>query len=990
MVLVVNETELRNAIAAQQTPLEIGASFIISSQLNVNYSATVTSAGADIQTLTKIAGFPLPGYMFSITNGAAVIFQNITLDGNLAGNPVGITTNRSLVSPQGAFVILGQGTTLQNNYSFQEGGGFYMRGIAGSPSGLLMNGNATITGCVSRTSGGGVTILRRNPGDSVSITDNAVIEGNTANQGGGIYSNVLSDGIGGDIPITGNVQIINNAAGGNGGGVFVTNNSGAVPNPGTVSLTISNTVNIANNNASSGAGVYFASRNPNDTLSITGATTFTNNQARANGGGVYAVITDTSQANVIVDGATFTNNRASIAGGLGVATANGGTVTVNDTVLTSNVALTGAGGGLFVNNTSATNGLTVNVDNLTATLNQAGSNGGGMFVSGTEAQINSNVTNSRFLGNSAGQSGGGLTYTNVANSSVIISNDTFTGNQAGSFGGGFFFASNLGGDNDLDITNSLVNQNTSGNEGGGLRINGGPGILAASITDSTVEDNVSEVNGGGVWFAGDNSTLLLNGTSVVQNNVSSMGSGGGVYFNTATGTLTVTDNVTVTGNQAGFVGAIISSNGGGIDVITGSSVIDGNVLIANNTAGRNGGGVYYNGVGTNVINGGTVQNNTAGINGGGLYQTGVTTLTVNDGIVQTNTATINGGGLYLTENGVATLNGGSIQGNTAQRGGAVYINIGGNLTVTGGSTITGNTGSVLAPGIFDGGTINLAGVRELTNGLYIVDAPNVAQIIGPLTGSTIQLNNTPYVTPNEQGTPIVVAVATPAYSTLTPADAAAFIKPPVGFDGWEVRLEGTTQVVIAPITFTITYLGLFPGQTNPNPTTYNVTQLPIVLQDPSPIPGQRFLGWFNEAGDQVTVIPVGTTGNIVLTARFSPIINMGTVTFFPNDAGGPPATNIPDPITFELGQDVMIPLQIPIRPGFRFGGWNTSPDGSGITYQPGQIIPNLQTDLNLFAIWIPVPPRPNPPPYILKARYCRLLKKKGLIGCRSRKKRKSE
>ncbi|WP_176554407.1 InlB B-repeat-containing protein [Bacillus sp. Marseille-P3800] len=990
MVLVVNETELRNAIAAQQTPLEIGASFFISSQLTINYNVVIISAGA-IQTLTKIPGFPLPGYMFSITNGATVTFQNITLDGNLnGGNPVGSLNNRSLVSPQGGFVTLGRGTTLQNNYSYQEGGGFYLRGLVASPSGLVMNGDARIVGCASRTSGGGVMIARRNAGDSVSISDNVFISGNTANQGGGIFSNVYVDGIGGDLPISGNVQIISNAAGGNGGGVHVTNSSGSAPNPGPVSLTISDAVNISFNLSSSGAGVYFLATNPNDALTITGATTYARNQARLNGGGVYAVIANTSQANVSVTGATFTNNTADINGGLGVLTAGGGAVTVNDTIFTSNVALNGAGGGILVNNTSVLNGLTLNVDNVTATQNQAGSNGGGILISGSEAPLTASIINSVFTENSADESGGGVTFTNVASSSVTIANDTFTGNQAGSFGGGFFFASNLGGNNDLNLIDSVFNLNTSGNEGGGMRLSGGPGILAASITNSIVDANQSEGNGGGVWYTGDNSTLLVNGATVIQNNRSATGSGGGIYFNTATGTVTLTDNVTITGNQAGFVGAIISSNGGGVDVTTGSSVISGNVLIANNTAGRNGGGVYYNGVGTNLINGGTIDENLAGINGGGLYQSGETTLTVTGGIVQTNTATVNGGGLYVTENAVGTLSGGTIQANTAQRGGAAYISTTGTLTVTDASTITGNTAIVAGPGVYNAGTINLSGVRDITNGLYLLAAPNVAQIIGPLAGSTIQLNNTPYVTPNEQGTPIVVAVATPAYPTLTPADAAAFVKPPVGFDGWEVRLEGTTQVVIAPITYTITYLGLFPGQVNPNPTTYNVTQLPIVLQDPSPIPGQTFDGWFNDAGEQVTVIPEGTTGNLVLTARFSPVVNVGTVTFFANDAGGPPATNIPDPIQFIIGDDVTIPLQIPIRPGFRFGGWNTSPDGTGITYQPGQTVGNLQDDLDLFAIWIPgppTPPRPNPPAYIVKARYCRLLKKKGVIGCRKNNKK---
>ncbi|GAF11937.1 hypothetical protein JCM19045_1077 [Bacillus sp. JCM 19045] len=80
---------------------------------------------------------------------------------------------------------------MQNNYAFQEGGGFYLRGLVGTPSGFIMRANATITGCISRTSGGGVMIARRNVGDSVTISGSAAIVNNRANKGAGFSLAVM-------------------------------------------------------------------------------------------------------------------------------------------------------------------------------------------------------------------------------------------------------------------------------------------------------------------------------------------------------------------------------------------------------------------------------------------------------------------------------------------------------------------------------------------------------------------------------------------------------------------------------------------------------------------------------------------------------------------------------------------------------------------------------------------------------------------------------
>lgn len=40
------------------------------------------------------------------------------------------------------------------------------------------------------------------------------------------------------------------------------------------------------------------------------------------------------------------------------------------------------------------------------------------------------------------------------------------------------------------------------------------------------------------------------------------------------------------------------------------------------------------------------------------------------------------------------------------------------------------------------------------------------------------------------------------------------------------------------------------------------------------------------------------------------------------------------------------------RPGFTFAGWNTNPNGTGTSYQPGDAL-DLSTDITLYAMWTP-------------------------------------
>lgn len=64
--------------------------------------------------------------------------------------------NRPLSQVADGSVYLGTGAVLQNNSSYQEGGGVYLSGDPSYANTLLMDSDAVILGCNSRTSGGGL------------------------------------------------------------------------------------------------------------------------------------------------------------------------------------------------------------------------------------------------------------------------------------------------------------------------------------------------------------------------------------------------------------------------------------------------------------------------------------------------------------------------------------------------------------------------------------------------------------------------------------------------------------------------------------------------------------------------------------------------------------------------------------------------------------------------------------------------------------------
>lgn len=895
MIQVSTQEELRTALLAQESEIQIISDFNVDTRQNVTYPLLLRSAPSSaVHTLFKTAGFS--GSLFYVSGGGMLTLENLVLDGSGAGSYLVNPNNRTLVQAAGGTVHLGSGSVLQNNSSYQEGGGLYLSGESSYVNTLLMDGDAVIRDCSSRTSGGGLAVALRNHDDSVRLAGTALIEQNTAANGAGAYLRSYLAEAGGSLSIGEQVQIQNNHATTNGGGIYCSSFStgGSAP----VSLLVEGTVKISSNLAANGGGIYFYSASQGDRLTLTGLVDISKNSVTGNGGGVY-LRAPRDSAFLSIQGASITGNHAHYGGGLYLNATAGGTLEVTGQAALSDNEAAGAassaGGGMWIQNVSGM--LDISFLFVSLLSNQAAGNGAGLFLSNS-GSVRLSADGGSISGNIAGASGGGIYLTG-------------TGEAAGT----------------LALNGVTVLGNTAGTAGGGLYLGSGAALESTTLDNSAISGNTAQANsGGGIWSG---NTLLIRSGTVITQNSSNAGNGGGVYFNSDDGSLTLSGDAKITYNRADSSESGFGGHGGGVCVVPGRVDIQDQAEISHNSAGKFGGGLSAAEESVVTMSGGSIHDNQSGQEGGGIWN---------------------------HVNGRFTQTGGSIINNAAQIGGGIYNDTDSIASIQGG-VIQGNNAAQYASGVYNAGILYTQGLRELANGLYIENRGAVAFLSGALEeGTALQLENSGYVAPNSLGTPIVVGEATPQYPRLSQADANGFQKPFTGFDGWEIRLnEDRTQVLLAPAVYTLRYENTM-GEQNPNPASYTVLTPAITLIPLMDTPGSRFLGWFDalEGGAQVMEIPQGSTGDRTLYARWQVVEY--TVTYYGNDASGPPAENVPQFERVRGGESVLLSDQIPTRTGYVFISWNTDPAGTGTDYPPGATIPHVLADTGLYARWEAIPP----------------------------------
>jgi hypothetical protein len=290
---------------------------------------------------------------------------------------------------------------------------------------------------------------------------------------------------------------------------------GGIYNEGT--LTLTNTTLAGNKAGSKGSGLY-NSGTATITNSLLRDHSFAEGAIAHNGSGIY------NQGNLTISNSQIRDNTAKENAG-GIWNAEGGQITLTDTVITNNLAQGGAGGGIV--NLGRITGTRVNVDNNSGRTDLSTSSVGGIA---NESKGTLSLTDSSINGNIGGGLFNGASFDSVGN--VTLTNTTVNNNSSRSSASAIFSQGKLvlervtvQGNTVTDV-NSAVAIALDGLEvkvqitNSTIRNNTGIGIqnkaLSRTITDSLILTNSTIENNTGHGIENDDYMTVTN--SIIQNN----------------------------------------------------------------------------------------------------------------------------------------------------------------------------------------------------------------------------------------------------------------------------------------------------------------------------------------------------------------------------------------------------------------------------------------------------------------------------------------
>ena len=300
----------------------------------------------------------------------------------------------------------------------------------------------------------------------------------------------------------------------------------------TIDFSVTGTLNLTQAEELSVVNIPLEIKGPGqDNLTING-----NNNAR---------VFNIADADVTIDGVTISGGSVNRSGG-GIYADFFSNVSIENSSVSGNIARNGGG-------IAAVNGAVVSLENSIVSGNRATSNGGGIYVdeysdNNSITVYNSTVTlvNSTVSGNSASSYGGGIA---VDNSTIRLTDSTVSDNSSSS-GGGIFAVQN----STATLTESTVSDNSAVRHGGGLVVGSvdGTGVSYATLGNSTISGNSAGQYGGGI-YADSNATVKLTNSTVTKNSANRVG-GGFIFRSGSNGNLA---NTLVSGNKASNAGSEI-------------------------------------------------------------------------------------------------------------------------------------------------------------------------------------------------------------------------------------------------------------------------------------------------------------------------------------------------------------------------------------------------------------------------------------------------
>jgi hypothetical protein len=449
-------------------------------------SGTITLTGGEL-ALTKDLTIAGPGANVITVSGnnASRVFE---IAGSVTGAISGLTIADGRIFGSGGG-ILNNGTLTVTNSTIignsalgvAMGGGIWNRGTLTVTDSILTVNSATASGGAIENASFGLPLSRLTITRSSFISNSAIGVPSGASGGGIDNQGVLT--------VTDSPFSFNSAT--FGGGIFSHGGDG-------LTATVTNST-FSTNSALSGGGISDAGL-----MTLAGSTVYDNFAGDSGGGvfnsGVLTITGSTVSGNLAtsgggvfndlgtlkVAGSTVSDNLATNqSGAAGGGIDNAGTLTVQDAILSGNVAL-GYGGGI-------SNGGILTVLRATLTGNR-GDRGGGLNAQGNSQTevLDSTFRDNQAMGPSSGN-GGGIDAANAAGGLMDITGSTFSNNTA--FGSGGAVASGGGA---VFITNSTLVGNEAVSHflfgGGGVGVFGGNFF----VQSSTIVGNRSSEGGGGV------------------------------------------------------------------------------------------------------------------------------------------------------------------------------------------------------------------------------------------------------------------------------------------------------------------------------------------------------------------------------------------------------------------------------------------------------------------------------------------------------------
>ena len=703
-------TDLQNAIGLVTGTLTLNQNVAMTTKeaadftngITINKDITIDGKGHTIDAKNL-------GRIFSIGEGFTVTLTNVTLINGKADKGGAIYNDGSLTLSD---------VKLSDNAADSYGGAVFNNGELVVSDSVFDSNNVLNRGSASVDYGGAAIY---NWYDGTLTVSGSNFTNNIKN-----YKN--GDNLVGAITTIGNATVIGsnfvNNSGRWGGAISAT---GAELRKNSSTLTVSNTI-FKDNSALYAGAVYIWGSNYNiaDCVFDNNTAFGKGNMTPNNNNGGALVVSQVSRFNEpitgTISGSKFTNNKAQYGG---AAYFNKGFVTITDSVFENNVA-TAEGGAVGFSHASVKD-LVVSINNSSFVGNKAPV-AGAIFTN-----VDSKITNSNFINNSAAKIGGAICNVNdlTVENSKFVNNTPQAIHNSKELHLGIETFTDL--QNAIDLVDGILTLDSdiamTDDEAAGF-VNG------VAINKDIVIDGkghtISAEDLGRIFSIGEGFTVTLTNATLINGKADK---GGAIYND---GSLTLSD-VKLSDNAADSYGGAVFNNG---ELVVSDSVFDSNNVLNRGSASVDYGGAaiynWYDGVLT--VSGSNFTNNIKNYKNGDRLVGAVATIgdaTISDSCFVNNAGrwggAISASGYLIAGDDVNTL---TVSGSTFKENGGLY----------GAGIFVAGSDFTVSDCVFDKNTAFGKGnmTPNNNNGAAIVVTDTGKDITGAITGSNFTNNKAQY------------------------------------------------------------------------------------------------------------------------------------------------------------------------------------------------------------------------------------------------------